>query len=236
MSTATLQRRPLVKKILAGADDNLLVIAGLGSSNWDITEAGDRPLNMPLWGGMGAPVPMGLGLAIAQPTKRVLVITGDADLMMVVSTLATVAAQQPDNLAICVLDNEKFGETGNQASHTSPRNNGPTNSGAGTDLAMIAKGCGIADTGTVRAESEVAQLVDRPAPQERPRLQAREGDGRKARLRHAAAGWRASERSFPPSSPREAVMEAVMDYAPFPLDRPCGLAARARPPARQGGA
>ena len=159
MSTATLQRRPLVKKILAGADDNLLVIAGLGSSNWDITEAGDRPLNMPLWGGMGAPVPMGLGLAIAQPTKRVLVITGDADLMMVVSTLATVAAQQPDNLAICVLDNEKFGETGNQASHTSPRNNGPTNSGAGTDLAMIAKGCGIANTGTVRAESEVAQLV-----------------------------------------------------------------------------
>ena len=52
--------------------------------------------------------------------------------MMIVSTLATVAAQQPDNLAICVLDNEKFGETGNQASHTSPRNNGPTNSGAGT--------------------------------------------------------------------------------------------------------
>ena len=160
MSTATLQRRPLVRKILEGADDNLLVIAGLGSSNWDITEAGDRPLNMPLWGGMGSTVPMGLGLAIAQPTKRVLVITGDADLMMVVSALATVAAQQPDNLAICVLDNEKFGETGNQASHTSPRNNGPTNSGAGTDLAMIAQGCGIADTGTVRQESEVAGLVN----------------------------------------------------------------------------
>jgi thiamine pyrophosphate-dependent acetolactate synthase large subunit-like protein len=159
MSTATLQRRPLVKMILAGADDDLLVIAGLGSSNWDITEAGDRPLNMPLWGGMGSTVPMGLGLAIAQPSKRVLVITGDADLMMVVSALATVAAQQPDNLAICVLDNEKFGETGNQASHTSPRNNGPTNSGAGTDLAMIAKGCGIADSSIVRGESEVAQLV-----------------------------------------------------------------------------
>jgi thiamine pyrophosphate-dependent acetolactate synthase large subunit-like protein len=160
MSTATLQRRPVVKKILEGADDNLLVIAGLGSSNWDITEAGDRPLNMPLWGGMGSTVPMGLGLAIAQPTKRVLVITGDADLMMVVSALATVAAQQPDNLAICVLDNEKFGETGNQASHTSPRNNGPTNSGAGTDLAMIAQGCGIADIGTVCKESEVAGLVN----------------------------------------------------------------------------
>ena len=158
-SSATLQRRPLVKEILKGADDNLLVIAGLGSSNWDITAAGDRPLNMPLWGAMGAPVGMGLGLAIAQPTRRVLVITGDGDMLMSLGTLATVAAQQPDNLAICVLDNEKFGETGNQASHTSPRNNGPTESGAGADLTMIAKGCGLGDSATVRDQADVAQLV-----------------------------------------------------------------------------
>ena len=150
MSSATLQRRPLVGKILEGADDNLLVIAGLGSSNWDITEAGDRPLNMPLWGAMGAPVSMGLALAIAQPTRRVLVITGDADMMMSLGSLATVATQQPDNLAIVVLDNEKFGETGNQATHTSPRNIGPTDSGAGTDLSVVAKGCGIADSALVR--------------------------------------------------------------------------------------
>jgi len=156
---ATLQRRPLVKQLLAGADDGLLVIAGLGSANWDVTEAGDRPLNMPLWGAMGAPVPMGLGLALAQPNKRVLVITGDGDMLMSLGSLATVASQQPDNLAIVVLDNEKFGETGNQATHTSPRNNGPTDSGAGTDLAMIARGCGIADSGTVREASEVAQFV-----------------------------------------------------------------------------
>ncbi|MFO1159958.1 MAG: thiamine pyrophosphate-dependent enzyme [Reyranellaceae bacterium] len=159
MTKASLQRRPLVKQMLAGADDNLLVIGGLGSSNWDITEAGDRPLNMPMWGGMGAPVGMGLGLALAQPTKRVLVITGDGDMLMSLGSLATVATQQPDNLAIVVLDNEKFGETGNQATHTSPRNNGPTDSGAGTDLAMIAKGCGIADSATVREASQVAQLV-----------------------------------------------------------------------------
>lgn len=156
---ATLQRRPLVKEILKGADDNLLVIGGLGSSNWDITDAGDRPLNMPLWGAMGAPLAMGLGLALAQPAKRVLVVTGDADLMMSLGSLATVAAQQPDNLAICVLDNEKFGETGNQASHTSPRNNGPTDSGAGADLALIARGCGIVDSGTVTEKADVAQLV-----------------------------------------------------------------------------
>src|SRR6185312_15374380 len=149
----------LVKQILEGADDNLLVLAGLGSANWDITNAGDRPLNMPLWGAMGGTVPMGLGLALAQPTKRVLVITGDGDMLMSLGSLATVAAQQPENLAIVVLDNEKFGETGNQATHTSPRNNGPTDSGAGTDLAMIARGCGIADTGTVRDQADVAQLV-----------------------------------------------------------------------------
>jgi thiamine pyrophosphate-dependent acetolactate synthase large subunit-like protein len=156
---ATLQRRPLVRKILDGADDNLLVIAGLGSANWDITAAGDRPLNMPLWGAMGAPVAMGLGLAMAQPAKRVLVITGDGDMLMSLGALATVATQQPDNLAIVVLDNEKFGETGNQATHTSPRNNGPTDSGAGADLAMIAKGCGIADSATVREAGEVTQLT-----------------------------------------------------------------------------
>jgi len=155
----TLQRRPLVKKILAGADANLLVIGGLGSSNWDITDAGDRPLNMPLWGAMGAAVGIGLGLAMAQPGKRVLVITGDGDMLMSVGSLATVATQQPENLAIVVLDNEKFGETGNQATHTSPRNNGPTDSGAGADLSLIAKGCGIADTGIVREAGEVAQLV-----------------------------------------------------------------------------
>ena len=154
-----LQRRPLVKDLLKGADDNLLVIAGLGSSNWDITDAGDRPLNMPLWGAMGAPVGMGLGLAMAQPTKRVLVITGDGDMLMSMGSLATVATQQPDNLAMVVLDNEKFGETGNQATHTSPRNNGPTDSGAATDLSLVARGCGIADSAIVREAGDVAQFV-----------------------------------------------------------------------------
>ena len=156
---AALQRRPLVKQLMAGADDNFLVIAGLGSANWDITAAGDRPLNMPLWGAMGAPVGMGLGLALAQPTKRVLVITGDGDMLMSMGSLATVATQQPKNLAIVVLDNGKFGETGNQATHTSPPGIGPTDSGAGTDLAMIARGCGIADCATIWDDKDVAQFV-----------------------------------------------------------------------------
>lgn len=112
MTAPILQRRPLVAQLLQDAGDELLVIAGLGSCAWDITAAGDRPLNMPLWGGMGAPVAMGLGLALAQPQKRVLVITGDGDMLMSLGSLATVAAQQPRNLAIVVVDNEKYGETG----------------------------------------------------------------------------------------------------------------------------
>jgi len=151
MSKATLQRRPLVKQILAKADDDLLVIAGLGSSNWDITEAGDRPLNMPLWGGMGATVGMGLGLAIAQPTKRVLVITGDGDMLMSLGTLATVAAQQPDNLAICVLDNEAFGETGMQATHTR----------YGVDLPGMAKAAGFGAAGTIYSAGQLATWIPR---------------------------------------------------------------------------
>ena len=158
-SRLMLQRRPLVRQMLDGIGDDVLVIAGLGSPAWDITAAGDRPLNLPMWGAMGAPVAMGLGLALAQPSKRVLVITGDGDMLMSLGSLATVATQQPDNLAIVVLDNEKFGETGNQATHTSPRDNGPTASGAGADLSVIARGCGIADSRLVREESEVAQLV-----------------------------------------------------------------------------
>src|SRR3954447_22036458 len=90
----SLQRRPLVRQLLQGIDDDVLVIAGLGSPNWDITESGDRPLNMPLWGAMGSPVPMGLGLALAQPNKRVIVITGDGDMLMSIGSLATVATQQ----------------------------------------------------------------------------------------------------------------------------------------------
>ena len=155
-----LQRRAVVRQLLKDPGDDLLVIAGLGSSCWDITAAGDRALNMPLWGGMGAPVAMGLGLALAQPAKRVLVITGDGDMLMSLGSLATVAAQQSANLAIVVLDNEKFGETGNQATHTSPRDNGPTGSGAGADLGAIAKGCGIADSATVREPGAVARLVE----------------------------------------------------------------------------
>jgi len=136
--TYPIRRRLAAARILEG-QDRLLVVAGLGSTAWDITAAGDRALNFPLWGAMGGAVPLGLGLALAQPRRRVVVLTGDGEMLMGLGSLATVAVQAPENLAICVFDNERYGETGMQETHTA----------GGADLASIAAGCGIPVTGLI---------------------------------------------------------------------------------------
>ena len=121
------------------------MIAGLGSTAWDVTAAGDRPLNFPLWGAMGGAAMVGLGLALAQPDRRVLVITGDGELLMGLGSLATVAVQRPGNFALVVFDNERYGETGMQPTHTAH----------GVDLAAVARACGFRTTGTLREQREV---------------------------------------------------------------------------------
>lgn len=144
-----LLRRDVVARILADRGD-ILVITGLGSPTYDCAAAGDHPLNFYLWGAMGSAATVGLGLALAQPQRRVLVITGDGELLMGLGALATIGAKKPDNLAIAVIDNEHYGETGMQRTHT----------GAGADLAGIARMSGFPHTATVR---EVAEL-DRAIP------------------------------------------------------------------------
>ena len=140
MSSGTMKRREVVGTVLAPRRRNLLTVGGLGSSSWDIAATADNPQDFCLVGGMGLTVSVGLGLAVARPQNRVLVITGDGDMLMGMGSLATVAQIQPRNLAIVILDNEMFGETGGQPTHT-----------AGvTDLAAIAKGAGIPTTVTIR--------------------------------------------------------------------------------------
>jgi len=131
-SAQRLDRREVVKVLLQERGD-LLVIAGLGAPAWDATHAGDHPLNFPLWGGMGGATAIGLGLAIAQPRRPVLVLTGDGELLMGLGSLATVGVDRPGNLSIVVLDNEHYGETGMQESHTAH----------GVDLAAAAVACGL---------------------------------------------------------------------------------------------
>jgi len=145
-----LRRREVVKELLAGRGD-ALVISGLGAPAWDITSAGDHELNFPLWGAMGGAAMLGLGLALAQPKKHVLVITGDGEMLMGVGALATIAVQAPRNLSIVVIDNERYGETGMQETHTAH----------GVDLAGMAKAAGIAQTFMVRSRPGVSQLKKR---------------------------------------------------------------------------
>jgi thiamine pyrophosphate-dependent acetolactate synthase large subunit-like protein len=150
-----LRRREVAQALLADRGD-LLVVAGLGSTAWDVTAAGDHPLNFPLWGAMGGSAALGLGLALAQPDRRVLVISGDGDVLMGLGSLATIAVQKPSNLALVVFDNERYGETGMQPTHTAH----------GIDLAAMAHAAGIPVTGTVRDQAalEAALPVIRAAP------------------------------------------------------------------------
>lgn len=153
MATATpdrMERRGFVREFLAGIPD-ALVVTGLGSPSYDVFAAGERDLNFHLWGAMGAAVPLGLGLALAQPDRSVVVITGDGEQLMGVGSLGTVAACAPSNLTIVVLDNGHFGETGMQASHTS----------LGTDLAAVALGFGIAESWCISNAGETAALMAR---------------------------------------------------------------------------
>jgi len=143
-----LDRRWVVKTLLENRSDGL-VVAGVGSTVWDCAAAGDSPLTFPLWNAMGAAAMVGLGLALAQPDRPVLVITGDGELLMQLSALSTIAAKRPDNLSIVVMDNEVYQETGGQPTHT----------GMGTSIAKVALGCGFEQATVVRTEQEVLELA-----------------------------------------------------------------------------
>lgn len=155
-STARVGRRPFVARLLAAAPE-ALVVTGLGSAAYDVFAAGDRDLNYYLWGAMGGAAPLGLGLALAQPQRSVVVITGDGEQLMGIGSLGSIAAKRPRNLTIVVLDNGHYGETGMQRSHTS----------LGTDLVAVARGFGIADA-FAAARLEQADEIAR-------RIQARQG-------------------------------------------------------------
>ncbi|KWV57760.1 aldehyde dehydrogenase [Bradyrhizobium macuxiense] len=145
MSKANLlDRRAVVSQLLKDRK-GAIAVGGLGASTYDIAAAGDHDRNFYLWGGMGGAVMIGLGLALAQPTLPVVVITGDGEMLMGMGSLATVGLQQPKNLSIIVLDNEAYGETGGQASHT----------GATADLVGVAKACGIKDTRNITTMAEI---------------------------------------------------------------------------------
>ena len=152
-----LERRVVVPAILEDRGD-ALVVTGLGSATFDAFAAGDHPLNFYLWGAMGGTAMVGLGLALAQPKRRVLVITGDGEMLMGLGSLATIGAERPKNLSIIVLDNQHYGETGMQPTHT----------GRGVDLPGMAKAAGFAATTTIYSAAQlktwIPKLYRAPGP------------------------------------------------------------------------
>ena len=146
-----LERRAAMATLLADRGDDLLVVPGLGSTTYDLAAAGDDDRNFYLWGAMGGAAMIGLGLALAQPDKRVAVITGDGEMLMGMGALATIGIQRPRNLAVVVFDNGVYGETGMQPSHTQ----------SGVDLLAVAAACGIGPCLDVRDEAALRDLAAR---------------------------------------------------------------------------
>ena len=147
----SLERRAAMATLVADRGDDLLVVPGLGSTTWDLAAAGDNPRNFYMWGAMGGTAMIGLGLALAQPKRRVAVITGDGDMLMGLGSLATIGVQRPSNLAVIVFDNSVYGETGGQPSHTKN----------GADLVAMARACGIPVCLDVADEAALADLAGR---------------------------------------------------------------------------
>ena len=142
-----LERRAAVAGILGDTKDMLIVTGLAGSKDDALAAAGDVPNLFTLSGAMGAAAAMGLGLALAQPNKRVVVITGDGELLMNVGTLASIGVMNPPNLSILCVDNGRYGETGWQESHT----------GRGVDIAKMAEGGAIKQVRTVTEESQIPE-------------------------------------------------------------------------------
>ncbi len=151
MSTGRLERRAAMATLLADRDDDLCIVPGLGSTCWDLAAAGDNDLNFYLWGAMGGAAMIGLGVAVAQPDKRVAVITGDGEMLMGLGSLATIGIQKPPNLAVIVFDNGVYGETGLQPSHTQ----------SGVNLLQVAEACGFTPCLDVQDVAGLAGLAGR---------------------------------------------------------------------------
>jgi phosphonopyruvate decarboxylase len=142
-----LDRRRAVPALI-GRHQDFLIIAGLAGTSRDVAAITDDGAHIyTMAGAMGGATMMGLGLALARPDKRVLVVTGDGELLMNLGSLATIAVLNPPNLSIICVDNGHYGETGYQRSHTS----------LGVDLEKIAAGSGIKRTLAIGQEGEIAE-------------------------------------------------------------------------------
>lgn len=168
---ARLSRFELTKRLVARLADEDAVVGGIGFNNFDLWAAGHRPTNFYMLGSMGLAFPIALGLALAQPQRRVVAIEGDGSLLMELGCLATIAERTPANLTLLVMDNAAYQITGGQRTATHH----------GADLVAIARGCGLGQSNWAASEQDFERLVGAALSADKPHLIAARVDNAAAR-------------------------------------------------------
>src|SRR5688572_25271319 len=109
-----MEQREAMRVLRERITEHDAVVLGIGSPNIDWLALGERQLNFSIFAAMGLAQSFGLGLALAQPERRVLVMEGDGGVLMSLGAIASAAEQAPPNLKHFVFTNRSFGATGNQ--------------------------------------------------------------------------------------------------------------------------
>jgi thiamine pyrophosphate-dependent acetolactate synthase large subunit-like protein len=154
-----MNRTDLTRRLVARLKSDEAVIGGIGNTNFDLWSAGRRPQNFYMLGSMGLAFPIALGVAVAQPKRRVIALEGDGSLLMQLGCLTTIAATAPKNLTLVVMDNGIYQITGGQ----------PTPAAASTDLVAVARGCGLGSA-WASDEEDFERLVDSALSAAKPHL------------------------------------------------------------------
>ena len=169
-NTKRMNRFDLTQRLVARLHNEEAVVAGIGNTNFDLWASGRRPQNFYMLGSMGLACPIALGVALAQPKRRVIALEGDGSLLMQLGSLTTIAMLKPANLTIVVMDNSAYQITGAQ----------PTTTAHGADLAAIARGAGLENSSWADDEADFEQLLDAALAEAGPNLIAARIDSKPA--------------------------------------------------------
>ena len=159
-NTKVMNRFDVTSRLVAKLKHEEAVIGGIGNTNFDLWAAGHRPQNFYMLGSMGLAFPIALGVALAQPDRRVFALEGDGSLLMQLGALSTIAALKPKNLIMIVMDNGIYQITGAQ----------PTPAAGIADIVAIAAGSGLANSAWAADEEDFERLVDAAMSASEPSL------------------------------------------------------------------
>jgi thiamine pyrophosphate-dependent acetolactate synthase large subunit-like protein len=159
-NTKVMNRLDLTSRLVAKLKNEEAVVGGIGNTNFDLWAAGHRPQNFYMLGSMGLAFPIALGVALAQPNRRVFALEGDGSLLMQMGCLSTIATLKPQNLTMILMDNGIYQITGAQ----------PTPAASVSDLVAIAIGCGLSSSAWAADEDDFERLVDQSLSASGPTL------------------------------------------------------------------